>query len=89
MSHTPGPWRISSTDDGSVALVYSDGYDPYKAIRADRRLRRDERTDNAFLIAAAPTMLQMLRDIVADGHEGRIDAAEEWLRKFDQPGGEK
>jgi hypothetical protein len=84
MSHTPGPWHVSSTDDGSVASVYSSGYEPYKAIRASRHALRDERVDNAVLIAAAPTMLQMLRDIVANERDGTIDEAAAWLEKFDE-----
>ena len=80
--HTPGPWHVSSTDDGSVALVYSEGYEPYKAIRAERAVRREERVYNAFLIVAAPTMLQMLRDIVANERDGCIDEAEAWLELF-------
>ena len=79
MSHTPGPWHISSTDDGSVALVYSSGYEPYKAIRASRAALRDERVDNAFLIAAAPAMLKMLRDIVTGPEGVDVEQVAAWL----------
>jgi hypothetical protein len=82
VSHTPGPWRISSTDDGSVAIVYSSGYEPYKAIRASRAVLREERLDNAFLIAAAPAMLKMLRGIVANKGDDTIGEAAAWLERF-------
>ena len=84
MSHTPGPWHISSTDDGSVCSVYSHGYEPYKAIRAERAVMREERVWNATLIAAAPDMLQLLRDIVANERDDTIGDAEKWLEKFDE-----
>jgi hypothetical protein len=65
MHHTPGPWRVSSSDDGSVCMVYSSGYEPYKAVRASRAVLRDERVYNADLIAAAPEMLHQLQNLIS------------------------
>lgn len=76
--HTPGPWRVSKTGRsvlaGSVKINQSSGPGGQSVscqIRFEEMLRA-----NARLIAAAPEMLECLRDIMSSGivkHDPRID----------------
>ncbi len=79
---TPGPWEVTSTNAGSVALVYREGYLPYKAIRGSRDAAPREAVDNARLIAAAPKMLELLRNIVANDVSKTIVEAGNWLAEY-------
>jgi hypothetical protein len=61
MSHTPGPWRVGEkvdylTDEGTIEI--SDDKGPHWIAHALT-------TDNASLIAAAPDLLEALKDLVA------------------------
>lgn len=69
MSHTPGPWKcfVGDKDKGAMSEIT-------KANEVDFRIghvlcesrnaaQRDEDIDNAYLIAAAPDMLEVLEMI--------------------------
>ena len=58
--HTPGPWTPTFSAEGSY-VVYSDEFGPTQFV-ADAGERTDERDANAYLIAAAPDMLEALAD---------------------------
>ena len=60
-SHTPGPWHVS---EGNIrpALVYAaNGY-----LVADCNTMQEAKEANARLIAAAPKLLEALRDLLGD-----------------------
>lgn len=77
-NHTPGPWRVSE------ASVYAGGdyieiADPFNGFDYEegRLLPIDERQANANLIAAAPDLLERLKqcaEVLAaeGGHEGGL-----------------
>lgn len=61
MSHTPGPWTISSTDSTTVDIRCS-----REILVAEVGNTSLEDEANARLIAAAPTLADALRFILAD-----------------------
>jgi len=68
--HTPGPWKVSALDGrtcGPSRLLVCNGTDiPQLQAVAIVTLRTGETDANARLIAAAPTMLQALREVAGD-----------------------
>jgi hypothetical protein len=58
--HTPGPWTHKATAGDHDFAVYPE------ATGRDLALVRDFNEANARLIAAAPEMLEALRDMLAD-----------------------
>lgn len=86
--HTPGPWEISSTDLGCIALLeYSP--DRIMAVMPVGRLAEPgEREANAKLISQAPALAEALRKIAEldppcpfPPSDGRYP---EWFRVFGQ-----
>lgn len=80
--HTPGPWRFEPTQHTDEAakiggLWYiEDARDDYEVIAVLPRVHEKpgEAKANARLIAAAPEMLSLLRQILEDAwHEGPIN----------------
>lgn len=74
LTHTPGPWVPRTLDGRGYWIVDSEGsLAPIAEIPEDRF----ERLENVRLIAAAPDMLETLRDIVGmltDVNDMRADA---------------
>ena len=69
MSFTPGPWHVSELDGrtvGPVRVLRADGDVPQLQAVARVMDRTGEWQANARLIAAAPELLQALRDLVDD-----------------------
>lgn len=79
--HTPEPWIITrrnkyqyniGTKEGSRIIAVVDSSD-------------DEDAANARLIAAAPTLKQLLRDIIDHDYDaGRLQKADEFLEQLDR-----
>lgn len=66
-THTKGPWRVG-TDEGEDDMVFADDF---MVADVDAPTRAQMRA-NAALIAAAPELLQSLRDLIADIDTGRL-----------------
>lgn len=69
MTHTPGPWNVwrnTDADDNPIGKIqiYKQGGPmlPDRPI-ATVHVKMSAATDNARLIASAPTMLELLQDI--------------------------
>jgi len=63
-AHTPGPWE---QQDYAVCVAFdSDHCIMYKPNRTPRAVKASEYIANARLIAAAPCMLEALRNLVMD-----------------------
>lgn len=88
--HTPGPWRVNTCRMGdklmgwhiaadehgsSLPVCLSDKYSEYRD--------QDEEIRNAFLISAAPDMLEALKGVllVADRQTDEFDAARAAIAK--------
>lgn len=74
MSATPGPWQITSRDDGASGYIVRDADDEFITYLDDSRYhdgRRDTEAEaNARLMASAPDLLAALQEIhcwLADG----------------------
>lgn len=67
MAHTPGPWKVSELDARTIGpsrlLVLAGSEIPQLQGVAIVTLRMNETEANARLIAAAPTLLQVLKDV--------------------------
>ena len=81
MKHTPGPWKIEKTDESDV-FKYAYIYDKRGLVvgtvdmpTAPTEITAPEAKENAQLIAAAPDLLEALKDILAD-YERRWDIDE-------------
>jgi hypothetical protein len=64
--HTPGPWEISYGKIRPARPIegYTLGYAPICIVRGDKRLHGNGvREANARLIAAAPELLEALKDL--------------------------
>lgn len=76
MTHTPGPWRLDNniaygwkTNPFSITVRKRGVHSTTVAnIPAKQTISRDEAEANARLIAAAPELLEALKDML-DGHE--------------------
>jgi len=74
--HTPGPWMLGVEGDGAVGSVYCDNaFGSRVAIVYGKGqefsvFSPDEERANAALIAAAPTLLEALKQIADDNHAG-------------------
>ena len=75
--HTPGPWKIGAHYASSEAQAYDVLPWADQAHRICRVRRSDEAYANARLIAAAPTLLAALRQIMA--HEARYHESVSYL----------
>ena len=63
-AHTPGPWK---QQDYAVCVAFnSDHCIMYKPNRTPRAMKASEYIANARLIAAAPTMAEALREVLAE-----------------------
>lgn len=60
-THTPGPWEVRE----GCAIYAPKGFKPYSVRLADCLGYKEEREANARLVAAAPAMLEALREAVA------------------------
>jgi len=70
MSHTPGPWRISSkskylvkTDEYRICQVFKSTIDPSLNEQAEA---------DARLIAAAPDLLAAIKEVMEDLHAAHV-----------------
>ena len=61
--HTPGPWKLTTDKRGNPAVEFPN-------------MRSSERAANAALIAAAPDMLEVMKEA-----QGLLDNASPELRK--------
>ena len=61
MNHTPGPWRVVHTGDDRTFIDTEESNDNFIA-QVDRNVPEYE--DNATLIAAAPELLSILKDLL-------------------------
>lgn len=63
--HTPGHWKASHTRAGFVSwkIAASDGR-TVAAITATQRRQPEEKSANAFLLAAAPELLEVVEALV-------------------------
>ncbi|CAB4122389.1 hypothetical protein UFOVP37_8 [uncultured Caudovirales phage] len=69
--HTPGPWAMPDSGQGRISKVGANGgWDGLIATAdcGDYARSRSEGLANARLIAAAPELLEALKDML-DGHE--------------------
>ena len=80
MTHTPGPWRITTDFIGvydsearRIANMDSDGAPDFS---------EDETLANARLMAAAPEMLAALEAVIDDLREGIQDALDNGASEF-------
>lgn len=86
-AHTPGPWRFvnepnnrlvvsesCSTDDGDAMLVLDLEHGAYDY--SDYGFSLDA---NACLIAAAPDLLEVVKEIVASNRDGTWETDKEWF----------
>jgi hypothetical protein len=87
MNHTPGPWHVSKRSHGGaicgvdgpngecVAVIWADAGDGMKA-------HLPEWETNAHVLAAAPEMLEALRDILEkiERNEGPLTGLEIYIR---------
>lgn len=77
--HTPGPWfveddRVWALNEGGTNRTYIQVQGGYVSRETRERTSREEMAANARLIAAAPALLEALKDIAT--YAGRtIDAA--------------
>jgi hypothetical protein len=71
-THTPGPWRVSKD---TQSVVSRDAY-----ICRARMMRLGQGVANAYLIAAAPELLDALKDMLEGGLEGPTSQAIEAAR---------
>ena len=62
MKHTPGPWKILPGNEQCIGGTVISGANDYHVATATRT---PEECANAHLIAAAPELLEALRDISA------------------------
>ena len=73
--HTPGPWTYAGRlgfghlVDPNIAVAYG----------GEGSGRTDQGEANARLIAAAPDLLEAVREIVATNRDGTWEADKEWL----------
>ena len=63
MTHTPGPWHISSTHSGKAWDVGARDCTNVCVVHGPEENGPDEYCANAYLIAAAPAMLEALKQI--------------------------
>ncbi len=64
-AHTPGPWVANLTPDGDKIAICGDGL-----VVARTTGVTEEKQANARLIAAAPDLLQVLQDMLANHDAG-------------------
>jgi hypothetical protein len=76
-SFTPGPWHWKNEPNGSANLFAEDGA---RVILFDARLINQEA--NARLIAAAPQLLNALKELHA--HHRGFSSTEEWTIQDDE-----
>lgn len=77
--HTPGPWRVGSNSVGGPTITTADKRSTIADIRTCGGVhcggpQHPETTANARLIAAAPDLLEALREMVAGDTEAIEDA---------------
>lgn len=73
VKHTPGPWTVGYNDN---QCVYSD----YRQV-ASVQCNQKEWEANARLIAAAPELLEALKEVLAWASYGVPNARKEQMRK--------
>jgi len=85
--HTPGPWKVLLDPRYAVYVIgtHSDGDGMYNAICFTKK-----RDANAHLIAAAPDMLEALKEITGNtcksAHEMNIEIAKRAITKAEGKG---
>ena len=81
--HTPGPWRVGEYKYKGIEISRDYSYPVRIAIveswAADPKAAQQEAQANARLIAAAPELLEALRDI-RDNYD-----CDEWAHKYGTP----
>ena len=70
MTHTPGPWLIREGDEWTTDIVTAEGNNECGDVMywnvASYNRQRDEAEANAYLIAAAPDLLEALESLIND-----------------------
>lgn len=74
-AHTPGPWIYVRRDEWSHSVATQhgelpDGSPNYWTVASINKNREPEHEANARLIAAAPDLLEVLREFEADAWDG-------------------
>lgn len=73
-AHTPGPWTVVDDDETQVLIGVPDySGDPRKAPDAGKVVLTDLDPGDARLIAAAPDLLDALRDVAFEFHQKAHD----------------
>ncbi len=67
--HTPGPWWVD--DDSCVASGHGDDYKTVAEVFRNDGIDTATRKANADLIAAAPDLLEALKQLLNELHKGR------------------
>jgi hypothetical protein len=63
MKHTPGPWHVVKVPGGNPTIKGSDGHS-VACLGNNRKRTTEEQWANARLMAAAPQLLQALKDLL-------------------------
>lgn len=70
--HTPGPWAFNKTERGEF-IVFDERRPPLERVICHTGTAFSHDNANARLIAAAPELLQALKDIIDIGMGGRLE----------------
>lgn len=84
-THTPGPWHTDEGNFGTIGIMGAD--QKYLAnIRViGPKKQQGERYANARLIAAAPEMYEMLKDLAQTVNAGTKNRINALIAKIEQP----
>lgn len=74
--HTPGPWRVEERDRMGLLTIYAPSSNIVVAEIEEHHVSVTDSFADARLIAAAPELLAMLREIVAIAECDDTDARE-------------
>jgi hypothetical protein len=69
--HTPAPWKVNTAISKTDYEIWAAGT-PKIATVHDRNVSSNEHNANAFLIAAAPELLEILQDICKYGQASNL-----------------
>jgi len=83
--HTPGPWIVSEKRDGLLIIRQKDRATtllPIGHVLAAGWEDKETAMANAALIAAAPALLEALRELttVLDFHDEQTDTEKSWIK---------
>jgi hypothetical protein len=89
MKHSPGPWKIKQFKGGALRIISDDTHIctvhhtvPRDSLNEEERRRREA---NARLIAAAPKMIESLKEILNGINQNKTSPADpEYMKKVVQ-----